>query len=211
MVVEPVMALTAGGDLIQLVEAWRVLITRHHIGLFAAQSGAAHQQVVVSGRRQRLGKQQPALQVIDVVVHAVPQVDHTCDDARVLVVKFDADALGAPQDVLVAQVVDRPARSPEFLIARHRSGLGGESVEGDPSLAKTGVGFGPVVCIGSVQAAIDVGQFVAHVADPEVAPQPVILATARLGVELAEGRRRFCHDAVVAERWVMVIGIEAPE
>ena len=100
----------------------------------------------------------------------------------------------------MAQEVDRPARSAEFLIARHRSGFGGESVDGDPSLAEAGGGFGPEVYVGSVQAAIDVGQFVAHVADLEVAPHPVILATARFDVELAQGRRHFFHDTVVAER-----------
>ena len=65
--------------------------------------------------------------------------------------------------------------------------------------------------IGSVKAAIHVGEFVAHVADLEVAPHSVILPTARLDVELAQGRRHFFDDTVVAERGVMVVGINAPE
>src|SRR5215510_1557966 len=113
MVVEPVMTLAPAGDRVQLVEAWRVLITYYHIGLVAAQAAVAHQLVVVSGRRKRLGKQQPALQIVHVIVHAWPQVDYARDDARVLVADLDAHSLGACQDVLVVQEVERTARSPE--------------------------------------------------------------------------------------------------
>src|SRR5881409_737996 len=138
MVVDPVMTLAAAGDRVQLVEAWRVLITYHHIGLVTAQATATNQLVVVSGRRERLREQQPALQIVDVVVHAGPQVDHPRDDARVLVAHLDAQPLGARQYVLMAQEVERPARSAEFLIARQRSRLGGEPVQGDSSLAEAG-------------------------------------------------------------------------
>src|SRR5438876_4171227 len=117
MVVDPVMTLAAAGDRVQLVEARRVLITYHDIGVVTAQATATYQLVVVSGRRERLREQQPALEVVDVVVHAGPQVDHSRDDARVLVANLDAHALGARADVLMVQEVERPASSPEFLIA----------------------------------------------------------------------------------------------
>src|SRR5881397_489098 len=211
MVVDPVMTLAAPGDRGQLVEARRVLITYHHIGLVTAQASATHQLVVVSRRRERLREQQPALKIVDVVVHAGPQVDHPRDDARVLVANLDAHALGARQDVLMVQEVERSARSPEFLIARQRSRFGGEAVHGDPSLAELGGGFGPVVRVGSVQTAVDMGHLVAHVAGVEIAPHPVILATARFEVELAQSRSHFCHDTVVAERRVVVIRIDTPE
>jgi len=54
---------------------------------------------------KRLGKQHPALQVVDFVVHVGLQVDHPCDDVRGLVADFDADALRPRQDVLVVQEV----------------------------------------------------------------------------------------------------------
>src|SRR4029453_2275288 len=79
-VAEPVMALTADGNVIELFETWCVLVTHDEIRLVAAQSGAANQQSVVSSRRQRLGKQDSSLQVVDVVVHGVPQVDYSGDD-----------------------------------------------------------------------------------------------------------------------------------
>src|SRR5919198_5940452 len=101
MVVDPVMTLSSPGDRVQLVEAWRVLITYYHIGLVTAQATATHQLVVVSGRRERLREQQPALKVVDVVVHAGPQVGHPRDDARILVANLDAHALGARQDILM--------------------------------------------------------------------------------------------------------------
>jgi hypothetical protein len=49
VVVEPVMALAAESHGVQLVETWRVLVTHHQTGFVAAQTAAAHQQVVVSG------------------------------------------------------------------------------------------------------------------------------------------------------------------
>jgi len=67
-------------------------------------------------------------------------------------VNFDAHALGAHQDVLVVQEVERSARSAEFLIARHRSRLGGESIHREPSLAEAGGGFGRVMRVSSIQA-----------------------------------------------------------
>ena len=65
--------------------------------------------------------------------------------------------------------------------------------------------------VGSVQAAIDVSQVVAHISDFEVAPHPIILAVARFDEELAQSRRCFFHHTVVAERWVIIVGIDAPE
>ena len=145
VVVEPVIALTADRDLVQLVETWRVFITRHQIGLVTAQAAVAYQQVVVSGRRERLGKQQSALQVINVVIRVGLQVDDPRDDAGGLVADFDAHALRACEDVLVVQEVKRSARPAEFLIARHCSRFGRESIHRDPTLAEAGDESGSVV------------------------------------------------------------------
>src|SRR3954454_4550660 len=97
------------------------------------------------------------------------------------------------------QEVERPACSAEFLVARYRSRCAGESVNTDPSLAKTGGRFGPVVCVCSVHAAVDLGQFVARVTNFEVAPHPVVLAVACFQKELTQGWRHFFHNAIIAE------------
>src|SRR5207247_4547545 len=121
----------------------------------------------------------------------------------------EAHALGASQDVLVVKVVERPARSAELLEARHGSGFGGESVGTGLPLAEARGGLRRVVRVRPVQAAINLGHLVAQVADLEVAPHAVVLATARLEVELAEGRRHLLRGAVVAERRVVKIWVEA--
>src|SRR5678815_4727884 len=105
----------------------------------------------------------------------------------------------------MTQKVNGAAGAPEFLIARSCSGLRGEPVEGDAPLSKTRGASGCEVRVGSVKASIDVGQLVLHVADLEISPHAVILATARLDIELAQRRRHFLHDTVVAEGGVMSI------
>jgi len=72
----------------------------------------------------------------------------------------------------VVQEVERSARSAEFLIARHRSRLGGESIHREPSLAEAGGGFGRVMRVSSIQASVHVGQFVIQIADLEIAHIP---------------------------------------
>src|SRR5215469_6369249 len=124
---------------------------------------------------------------------------------------FDAHALRTRQDVLVVQEVERSARSEEFLIARHRSRLGGESIHREPSLAEAGGGRGAIMEISSIQAAVDLGQFVIQIADLEIAPHPIILAIARFDVELAHGWGHFLHDTIVAERRIIIVWIDAPE
>ena len=111
----------------------------------------------------------------------------------------------------MVHVIERPARSAELLEARHRSGLGGESVDGSLALAEAGGGLRRIVPVGAVQSTVDLGQLVAQIADLEVAPHPVVFAAARLEVELAQGRRHFLHGAVVAERRVVIIRVDAPE
>src|SRR5262249_1912288 len=115
------------------------------------------------------------------------------------------------QDVLVVQEVERSARTTEFLIARHRSRFGGESIHRESSLAEAGGGCGAIVCVSTVQAAVDVGQFIIQVADFEIAPHPVILAMARFYVELAHSWGNFLHYTVVAERGVIIVGVYTPE
>ncbi len=89
--------------------------------------------------------------------------------------------------------------------------MGGESIYREPSLAEAGGGFGRVVRVSSVQASVYVSQLVIQIADLEIAPHPVILAIAGFGVELAQGWRHFLHYTVVAERRVIIVGIDAPE
>src|SRR6185437_7773176 len=117
----------------------------------AAQAAGTHQQIVASGRRQRLGKKQPTLYVVDVVVYVGSQVNHPGDDVRDFVADFNTHAFGASQDVLVVQKVDRPTRSKECLIGRQRSRFGGEPVHRDPSLSEAGGGCGAEVGVGSIQ------------------------------------------------------------
>src|SRR6476646_649912 len=108
------------------------------------------------------------------------------------------------------QEVERSSGSEELLIARQRSRLGRETVRHDPSLAEAGES-GPEVRVGSVQAAVHVSQVVAHVSNLEVAPHPIILAVTLFDEKLAQSRRSFVHHTVIAERWVIIFGIDAPE
>ena len=65
--------------------------------------------------------------------------------------------------------------------------------------------------ISAVQTAVDLREFVIHIPDVEITPLPVIGIVAQSDEELAHGRRHFGHGAVVAEGWVVIVGIEAPE
>ena len=87
---------------------------------------------------ERLGEHDAALQVVDVVVEHGPQVLHAGHESRILVAQLDAHALGADQDVLIAQEVERTAGAAEFLAARQRAGLGGEAVDREALLAEAG-------------------------------------------------------------------------
>ena len=136
VVVDPVVPLAAGRDRVELREPRRVFVADHQVGGFAADAVAAHEQLVVGSRVQRLGEHDAALQIVDVVVEHRPQVDHAADQARVLVAQFDAHALGADEDVLVAQEVQRAAGAAEFLAARQRAGLGSEAVDRESLLAE---------------------------------------------------------------------------
>ena len=73
------------------------------------------------------------------------------------------------------------------------------------------VRFRLIVQVAAVQAAIDVRELVVRVVDLEVAPQRVTLVARQLHVELAERRRDFFHDRVVAERRIVIVRIDAPE
>ena len=111
----------------------------------------------------------------------------------------------------MVQVVNRSACSPEFLIARRGSRLGGEPVQPEFLLTKAGGVCGREVRVGSKQAAIHVGQFVVHIANLEVAPHPVVLTVIHFHVELAQRRRHLFNDTVVAERRVKPFRIDSPE
>jgi hypothetical protein len=67
------------------------------------------------------------------------------------------------------------------------------------------------VRVRAVEPAVDLRELVVHVADLEVAPEAVVVAVRGLHVELAERRGHLLDDAVVAERRVVIIGIDAPE
>jgi len=56
-----------------------------------------------------------------------------------------------------------------------------------------------IVGVSSVQAAVDVGQFVIQIADLKC-PHSIILAVACFGVEFCPGLRHFLHYTIVAER-----------
>ena len=130
------MALAAGGQRVDLVETRRVLVARHQPGLVAAETAAAHQHIVAAGGRERLGQQDAALQVVDVVVQPRAQVHHAGDQPRVLVAHLDAQALGAGEDVLVAQEEQRAAGAAELVAAGNRAGLGGEAVDASALFAE---------------------------------------------------------------------------
>src|SRR5215470_18262041 len=109
------------------------------------------------------------------------------------------------------QEVERAAGPAECFIAWHRSRLGGEGVHFNSFIAEAGGKFGLVVRVAAVEAAVNLSQFVVSVADLEIAPHSVILATARSDEELAHGGRHFFHYTIVAERRVVIVGIDAPE
>src|SRR2546430_17432109 len=80
--------------------------------------------VIVRGRGQRLGEDNPTLHIINLVVDRGPQVHSSGNEAGVLVAQLDADALRAGEDVLAVQEVQRATRSPELAAARDRPRLG---------------------------------------------------------------------------------------
>ncbi len=208
---EPVRHLAARRHGIDVVEARRVLVAHDEVRLVARQRVAAHEQVVVDARRQRLGQQDAALQVVDVVVHRRHQVDDARDHARGLVANFDAHAFRTGENVLPLQEVERAARAAELLAGADRARLGRKHIGHEFLLAELGGRLGLEVEVRAVQAAIDLRQLVVHVADLEVAPLAVVVAVGQAHVELAHAGRHFLDRAVVAECRVVVIGIDAAE
>src|SRR5689334_10159950 len=136
------MGLATNGDRIKRVESWRVFVTCDEKRLVAAQTAAAHQLVVVSGGGERLGKQYAALQVVDVVVDAGPQVDDARDDTGILVPHLDAYSFGTCENIRVTQEVDRSTGSTKLFKARNGSRLRRKSIERNSSFAKLRCGFG---------------------------------------------------------------------
>ncbi len=208
---EPVMTLRAGRQRVDLVEARRVLVAHDEIRLVALNRAVAHEQVVAARRTQRLGEQQAALQVVDVVVDGRRQVDDARDEPRRPVAILDAHALGAGQEVLTLQEVQRAASAAKLLAARDRAGLGREAVDREAPLAEARRALRLVVQLRAVEPAVDLRELVVHVADLEVAPLAVALVAPDLHVELAERRRHLLDRAVVAERREVVVGIDAAE
>ncbi len=109
------------------------------------------------------------------------------------------------------QEVQRAAGTAKLLPARHGARLGREPVDGEAPLAEARGRRRLVVQVGAVQTAVDLGQLVVHVADLEVAPDTVVIVVSELHVELAERRRHLLDRSVVAERGVVIVGIDAPE
>jgi hypothetical protein len=163
------------------------------------------------GGRQRLGEDDPALEVVDVVVESVAQVDDARHEPGVLVTHLDPNAIGADQQVLTAQEVQRSARAAELVPARYGARVGGEAVEQQALLAEAGGSEGLVVEVGAVEPPVDLGQLVVQVVDLEVPPQSVALVLAQLEIELAQRRCRLIDAAVVSECRVEVVGVDAPQ
>ena len=205
------MALTTEGEAVEIFESGRVLVLGHQPDLVSAQPLAAHELMVVGDRRQRIGEQYTALEVVDVVVERRSQVHHAGHEARVLVAHLDAQPLRALQHVLDTQIVERTTRPAELLAARHGARLGDKAVERDALLAEARRFHALVVGVRAVQTAIDLGQLVGEVADLEVAPHRVILAVVELDEELARGGCTLFDRTVVAERGIEAIRVDAAE
>ena len=210
-VVDPVMALATGGQRVGFVEARRELVLNDQPGFVSAQTLAANEQAVGDRGRHRLGEQDAALEIIDVVVVVGRQVHDAGHEPGILVARFDPHALGAGEDVLPAQVVERPARAAELLAAGHGAGFGDEAVEHQALLAEVGRRRRLVVKVRAVESTLDLREFVVPVADVEATPERVALRLAQFDVELARGRSALLDRAVVAERGIVVVGIDAPE
>ena len=205
------MRLAAEGNGVDVVESRRVLVARHEIHLVARQRAAAHQQVVVRGRRQRFCQQDATLEIIDIVVDARGQVDHAGDQPRNLVAYFDAQALRAGQEVLVLEEVERATGAAEFLVAADRAGLRGERIHGVTLVAELRRSARLVVEVRAVQTTVDARQLVVHVGNLEVAPLAEVVILADAHEELAHRGRHFLHGAVVAIRRVVVITVDTTE
>src|SRR4029077_10973581 len=124
------------GPRVDRLKPGRELVADHQVRLLSAQPGAAHQQIVIRGRGQGLGQQDPTLQIVDLIVDRVTQIHRSGDQARVLVAQLDPDLLRAGQDVLVVQKVQRAAGSAELVPTRDRAGLGGKTVDYNAFLAE---------------------------------------------------------------------------
>jgi hypothetical protein len=194
-----------------VAEPRRVFVAHHQVGQVPGGRAADHQQIVRGHRQERQGKQDPSLDAVDGIVQHRREILDADYDAGVLVTNFNAHALGAGQDVLMAQVIERSAGAEEFIAPGDRARLGRETVQHEAFFAETGGGQRLVMQVGAVQAAIDMRQIIIGITDLEIAPQPVTVILLQLEVELAKRRCALFDGAVVAVGRVVIVGIDAPK
>ena len=135
-VIQPRASLASIGERVELVEVRGVLVLDDQPGLVPTRALAPNQQVVVHRRPDRLRDEDAALEIVDVVIEPGSQMDHRRHEPGVLASHLDAQALGANQEILPAQEVDRTARATELLAAGHGARHRGEAVEHKPPFAQ---------------------------------------------------------------------------
>ena len=114
-----------------------------------------HQQTVVRRCGQRLRQDDSPLQIVDVVIEHRHQVLNLQNDIGILVADLDAYTLGTPQNVLVAQEIERSVRAQELIALGHCSRIRGKAIQQQARLAETGYVKRLIMQIGAVQPTVD--------------------------------------------------------
>ena len=133
------------------------------------------------------------------------------DKARVLVARFDPDALRPLRDIHVPQVVERTAGAAVFVAGGDGAGIGGEGVDLDTLFAILRCRFRPVARLGAIEAARKLQQIGTAPGGLEVAPHDMGIALLQLDVKLSLCRRIVDRGAVVAVNRVVEIGIDVAQ
>ena len=151
------------------------------------------------------------MQVVDIVIEQRREVLDLQHQAGILVTNFDAHPLGAFQDVLPAQKIERSAGPAKLIASCHGSRICGKTIHQQARFTKAGGLQGLVVQVGAVQSAVHLRQAVIGIPDFKIAPEPVSFIFLSPDIELARGGCILDHGAVVTEGRVVVIRVHAPE
>ena len=129
---------TAGSQNVRVIEARGEFVTNHQEDRMTADGITTHQQTVVRRCGQGLRQQDTSLQVVDIIIEHRCEVIDPQNHPGIFVTDFDAQTLGAHQNVLTAQEIERPARPTEVIAPRHCTRVRGKPVQQEARLAKTG-------------------------------------------------------------------------
>ena len=170
-----------------------------------------HQQPVVRRCGQGLRRQDTSLKVVDIIIKHRCEVFDSQNHPGIFITDFNTHTLGALENVLPAEEIERPARPEEFIALRYSTRVSGKPVQKEAGLAKACSVKGLKMQVGTVQPTVHVRQVIIGILDLKVAPEPVGFFFFYLNVELTIGRRIFHDSTVITEGRVVVIRIHSAE